>query len=42
MTTIEADEMNQANTVNVLFPDFLAKDLHGTNNIDNCGVLQIA
>ena len=27
------------NTVNVLFPTFLAEDLHGTNNIDNCGVL---
>ena len=40
-TTIEPAEMNQDNTVNVLFPTFLAKDLHGTNNIDNCGVLTI-
>ena len=34
--------MNAAPTVNVLFPTFLAEDLHGTNNIDNCGVLRIA
>ena len=40
-TTIQATEMNQENTVNVLFPTFLAKDLHGTNNIDNCGVIII-
>ena len=40
-TTIQADEMNQDNTVNVLFPTFLAEDLHGTNNIDNCGVITI-
>ena len=23
--------------MNVLFPEFLAKDMHGTDNIDNCG-----
>ena len=40
-TTIQPSEMNQENTVNVLFPTFLAKDLHGTNNIDNCGELKI-
>ena len=40
-TTIDEDEMNQDNTVNVLFPTFLAEDLHGTNNIDNCGVITI-
>ena len=28
---------NTENTVNVLFPTFLAKDLHGTDNIDNGG-----
>ena len=31
---------NAATTVNVLFPSFLAADLHGTDNIDNCGMLQ--
>ena len=30
---------NTEPTVNVLFPTFLAKDLHGTDNIDNGGVL---
>ena len=37
----EPDERNQEDTVNILFPSFLAKDLHGTDNIDNCGSLQI-
>ena len=37
----DAAEMNQDNTVNVLFPTFLAEDLHGTNNIDNCGMISI-
>ena len=44
-TTPEVDDdpmPNAANTVNVLFPIFLAEDLHGTNNIDNCGVLTVA
>ncbi len=30
---------NDEPRVNVLFPDFLAEDLHGTDNIDNGGVL---
>ena len=30
---------NTAPTVNVLFPTFLAEDLHGTDNIDNGGVI---
>ena len=35
---IEADASpNTENTVNVLFPTFLAEDLHGTDNIDNGG-----
>ena len=38
--TVDDPVANEANTVNVLFPIFLAKDLHGTNNIDNCGVLK--
>ena len=43
LTTGDADDdtdnptANLARTVNVLFPDFLAKDMHGTDNIDNCG-----
>ena len=24
-------------TANILFPDFLAADMHGVDNIDNCG-----
>ena len=32
-----ADERNQGETANVLFPSFLAKEMHGTDNIDNCG-----
>ena len=32
-----ADERNQGETANVLFPTFLAMDMHGTDNIDNCG-----
>ena len=31
---------NTAPTVNLLFPSYLAADLHGTDNIDNCGKLQ--
>ena len=27
--------------VNVLFPDFLAEDMHGMDNIDNCGMITI-
>ena len=33
-------EENNARTVNVLFPAFLAADMHGTNNIDNEGTLK--
>ncbi len=41
-TTINlAAERNQAESANILFPSFLAKDMHGTDNIDNCGVFQI-
>ena len=35
--TTDAGEPNARATVNVLFPTFLAKDMHGTDNIDNCG-----
>ena len=31
---------NTSDTVNILFPTFLAADLHGTDNIDNCGMLK--
>ena len=34
-------EMNRAETVNVLFPDFLAEDMHGIDNIDNGGTLSL-
>ena len=37
-----AIEGNAAPTVNILFPTYLAADLHGTNNIDNCGDIKIA
>lgn len=33
---------NMGPTANVLFPDYLAEDLHGTDNIDNGGVLTSA
>ena len=33
---------NMGPTVNVLFPDYLAADLHGTDNIDNGGVITSA
>ena len=36
----DADAGNDADTANILFPTFLAEDLHGTNNIDNCGVIK--
>ena len=42
-TALTADELdadaaaNTESTVNVLFPTFLAEDLHGTDNIDNGG-----
>ena len=36
----DASEENNARTVNVLFPAFLAADMHGTNNIDNEGTLK--
>ena len=35
-------EANMGPTVNVLFPDFLAADMHGTDNIDNGGVITSA
>ena len=34
-------ERNQTETANILFPTFLAKDMHGTDNIDNCGELKL-
>ena len=38
--TTAVDEGNAANDmVNILFPDFLAKGMHATDNIDNCGVI---
>ena len=37
--TADDGELNVRSTVNVLFPTALAKDMHGTDNIDNCGVL---
>ena len=46
-STTEVDERNQEDTVNILFPSFLVDnkdlgiDLHKTDNIDNCGSLQI-
>ena len=36
------DESNTADTANILFPTFLAKDLHGVDNIDNCGEIRTA
>ena len=36
-TDDDADAGNEEGTANILFPTFLAKDLHGTDNIDNCG-----
>ena len=42
-----ASERNQEETANVLFPTFLVDnedmgiDLHGTDNIDNCGALRL-
>ena len=35
-------ERNQGETANILFPSFLAEDMHGTDNIDNCGNIVIA
>ena len=40
LVNVEA-ERNQGETANILFPTFLAKDMHGTDNIDNCGVLTV-
>ena len=37
--TADTGELNVRSTVNILFPSYLAKDMHGTDNIDNCGVL---
>ena len=38
--TTVADEANTDSMVaNILFPDFLAADMHGMDNIDNCGVI---
>lgn len=34
-------ETNRAQTVNALFPEFLAEDMHGISNIDNGGVLSL-
>ena len=42
-TTINtADERNQAESANVLFPAFLVEGMHGTDNIDNCGALSLS
>ena len=32
---------NTVNTANILFPDFLAAGMHGTDNIDNCGNISL-
>ena len=41
--TADVDEGNDGdvamNVANILFPDFLAADMHGMDNIDNCGVI---
>ena len=38
--TTANDEGNAGNDMaNILFPTFLAKDMHATDNIDNCGVI---
>lgn len=34
-------ETNRAETVNVLFPKYLAEDMHGIDNIDNGGTLSL-
>ena len=40
LDTLTADAVANAHgQVNVLFPDFLASGMHGTNNIDNCGTV---
>ena len=36
----DGNEGNTLETANILFPTFLAKDLHGMDNIDNCGELK--
>ena len=36
----DGEGANGEPTANILFPTFLAKDMHGTNNIDNCGVFK--
>ena len=38
--TTDDNEANQQATANILFPSFLAEDMHGTDNIDNCGVFK--
>ena len=40
--TADVDEGNNADeneVANILFPDFLAADMHAVDNIDNCGVI---
>ena len=40
--TTDADEGNDASdneVANILFPDFLAADMHAVDNIDNCGLI---
>lgn len=32
-------DTNTASTANILFPGFLAENMHGMDNIDNCGVI---
>ena len=36
-----ATELNGVTTANILFPGFLAADMHAVDNIDNCGNLSI-
>ena len=37
--TAGTDEANTLATANILFPSFLAEDMHATDNIDNCGTI---
>ena len=42
MTKLPETKLNtEDDTANILFPTFLAEDMHGTDNIDNCGVITI-
>ena len=37
--TADDEGNSDSEVVNILFPDFLAKDMHGVDNIDNCGTI---